>query len=139
MRNDDGTAAYSLSLPQSSGDIVGTPFWDTVNETAAHVDANGNGNQTDTDVRVVYFGTTLGHIIKLVDTGAAFTRPASGPWLSDFTATGVATISSPLVEDGTNLYFGGTDASAAPNVFGVQARGCSANGEKTLAARPWPP
>jgi hypothetical protein len=130
-RNDDGSAAASYSVPQTSGDIVGTPFWDIVNEVTAGVDANGNGNQTDTDVHVVYIATTLGHIIKLVDTGAAFTAPASGPWATDFSSpASVATITSPLTEDRTNLYFGGTNGSAAPCIFGVQIAG-GAN-EKTL-------
>jgi hypothetical protein len=127
-RNDDGTAAYSYSVPQTSGDLVGTPYWDTVNETVAGVDANGNGNTTDTDVRIVYLGTSLGHIIKLVDTGAGFARPASGPWASDF--TGVTTITSALTGDGTNVYFGGTDGSGGANIFGVQIAGGS--NEKTL-------
>jgi hypothetical protein len=130
LRNNDGSAAYSYSVPQASGDLLGTPFWDTINETTAHVDANGNGNQTDTDVHVVYMATTLGHIIKLVDNGASLAPPASGPWSTDFTSATVATISSPLIEDGTNLYFGGTDGSAVTKVFGVQISG-GAN-EKTL-------
>ncbi|HVR02929.1 MAG TPA: hypothetical protein VMT47_12405 [Polyangia bacterium] len=123
LRNNDGSAKYSYSVPQTSGDIVGTPFFDTVNETKAGVDANGDGDQADTDVRVVYIGTSAGHVIKLIDTGSGFARPASGPWSSDFTSSSVATISSPLVEDGTNLYFGGTDGSAATKVFGVQVAG----------------
>jgi hypothetical protein len=130
VRNNDGSPAYSYSVPQSSGDIVGTPLWDTVNETTAAVDANGNGNKTDTDVHVVYIATTLGHIIKLVDSGASLARPAAGPWSMDFTSASVATISSPLIEDGVNLYFGGTDGSAAPKIFGVQVAG--GVNEKTL-------
>ena len=130
LRNNDGSPAYSYSVPQTSGDIVGTPFFDTVNEVTAGVDANGNGNQTDTDVRIAYIGTTTGHIIKLVDTGSGLVRPTSGPWSSDFTSASVATITSPLIEDGVNLYFGGTDGSAATKVFGVQVAG-GAN-EKTL-------
>ena len=131
LRNGDGSAAYSFSLSSATdGSIVGTPWWDTVNETTAGVDANGNGNQTDTDVRVVYIGTSTGHIIKLVDSGTSLARPAAGPWSTDFTSSSVATISSPLIEDGTNLYFGGTDGSTATKIFGVQVAG-GAN-EKTL-------
>ena len=128
MRNNDGSAAYSFSVPQTSGDIVGTPVWDSVNETTAGVDANGNGNMTDTDVHVLYIGTSLGHIIKLVDNGSALLQPAGGPWASDFTSGSVSTISSPLSEDGTNLYFGGTGGGT--KVFAVQIAG-GAN-EKTL-------
>jgi hypothetical protein len=119
QRNDDGTAHYSFSVPQTSGDIVGTPFWTTANETTAHVDVNGDGDQLDADVRVVYIGTSLGHIIKLIDNGSSLARPASGPWAADFTDVLVSTITSPLLEDGTNVYFGGT-GSATTKLFGVQ-------------------
>ncbi|HEY2731373.1 MAG TPA: hypothetical protein VGK52_15625 [Polyangia bacterium] len=130
LRNNDGSPAYSFSVPQTSGDIVGTPFFDTINETTAAVDANGDGDQLDTDVRIAYIGTTTGHIIKLVDNGSGLVRPTSGPWSSDFTSASVATITSPLIEDGVNLYFGGTDGSAATKVFGVQVAG--GTNEKTL-------
>jgi hypothetical protein len=119
LRNSDGSAAYSFSVPQTSGDLIGTPYWDTVDETKTGIDANGNGNTTDTDVHVVYIATTGGHIIKLVDNGASLTRPASGPWSSDFTSSSVSTITSPLANDLTNLYFGGTSSGSA-EVFGVQ-------------------
>jgi hypothetical protein len=130
LRNNDGSAHYSYSVAQSSGDIVGTPFFDTINELTAGVDANGDGDQADNDVRVVYIGTSTGHIIKLVDDTTQLVHPSGGPWATDFTSATVATISSPLVEDGTNLYFGGTDGSAVTKVFGVQVAG-GAN-EKTL-------
>jgi hypothetical protein len=132
LRNEDGTAAYSYTVPQTSGDIVGTPWWDTINETTAGLDANGDGDQTDTDVRIVYIGTSTGHIIKLVDNGSSLAAPASGPWSTDFANAGVATITSPLIEDGTNLYFGGTDGSAAPSMFAVQIV-AGGSGEKALA------
>ena len=122
LRNNDGSPKYSFTIPQSSGDLVGTPLWDSLNETLAGMDINGNGNQTDTDVRIVYLATTGGHIIKLIDSGAGLAPPASGPWASDFTSASVSTISSPLVNDGTNLYFGGT-GSATTKVFGVQIAG----------------
>jgi hypothetical protein len=134
LRNADGSAGYSFSVPDSSGNIVGTPWWDTVNETLAGVDANGDGDTADTDVHVVYVGTSGGHIIKLVDNGASLARPAAGAWSTDFTSTSVATITSPLIEDGTNLYFGGTDAtmSMTPNqIFAVQIVG-GGSGEKAL-------
>jgi hypothetical protein len=130
-RNSDGSPAYSFSVPQSSGDLIGTPYWDTVNETTAGIDANGNGNTTDTDVRVVYLATTGGHIIKLVDNGSSLAQPASGPWSTDFTNSSVSTITSPLANDGTNLYFGGT-ASGSAEVFGVQISAASSNEKKLM-------
>jgi hypothetical protein len=123
-RNSDGSAAYSFSVPQTSGDIVGTPKWDTVNEVTKGVDANGDGDQLDTDVRVVYIGTSTGHIIKLVDNGSSLARPAQGAWASDFTDSNVSTITSALGNDGTNLYFGGTGSSTT-KVFAVQVAGGS--------------
>jgi hypothetical protein len=130
QRKNDGTAAYSYSFSSVTyGTIVGTPWWDTVNETLAAVDANGNSNQTDTDVHIVYIATSLGYIIKLVDNGSTLALPAAGPWSSPVKAqnvgatTTVATITSPLIEDGTNLYFGGTDQSAGTKIFGVQISG----------------
>jgi hypothetical protein len=122
LRNNDGSPAYSFTVPQTSGDLVGTPAWDSVNEVTANLDVNGNGNKTDTDVRVVYLATSTGRIIKLVDNGSSLARPASGPWASDFTNNGVSTITSGLANDGTNLYFGGTGGGTA-NVFGVQVAG----------------
>ena len=130
QRNSDGSARYSYSFSSATyGTIVGAPWWDTVNETTAGVDANGNGNQTDTDVHVVYVATSGGYILKLVDNGSSLAFPAAGPWSSPvkpstptMTAT-VATISSPLVDDGTNLYFGGTDQAASTRIFGVQIAG----------------
>jgi hypothetical protein len=132
-RKSDGTANYSYTVPSADGDIVGTPRWDAVNENTAGFDVNGNGNATDSDVRVVYIATSLGHIIKLIDNNTSFAQPATGKWSTDFTSANVATITSPLAEDGTNLYFGGTDTSSgssATEIFGVQVAG-GAN-EKTL-------
>jgi hypothetical protein len=123
MRNNDASAAYSFSFAQSDGDIVGTPWWDTVNETTALVDANGDGDQADTDVRIVYVGLSTGRIVKLVDNGTSLARPANGPWKSDFTSASVTSITSPLANDGTNLYFGGTDGASATKIFAVQVAG----------------
>ncbi|HVZ72478.1 MAG TPA: glycoside hydrolase family 16 protein [Polyangia bacterium] len=122
LRNTDGSSAYFYDVPDASGDLAGPPRWDTINETTAGLDVNGDGDQTDTDVRVVYLATTIGHIIKLIDTGSAFARPASGPWATDFTDGNVQAITSPLISDGTNLYFGGTGGGAT-KIFGVQLTG----------------
>ena len=130
VRNTDGSAAYSFSFANTSGDLVGTPWWDTVNETTAGVDANGDGDKLDTDVHVVYVATTTGHVIKLVDSGTTLTQPAMGAWSTDFTSAGVTAITSPLIEDGTNLYFGGTDGSSVNRIFALQIAGGAA--EKTL-------
>jgi hypothetical protein len=120
MRNADGTAAYFYDVPDASGDIVGNPRFDTVNETTATLDVNGDGDTLDTHLHVVYLGTSTGHIIKLIDDGTSLAPPTSGKWATDFSVPGsVASITSPLVSDGTNLYFGGSDGSTT-KIFGVQ-------------------
>ncbi|MDB4982638.1 MAG: hypothetical protein JWM82_3390, partial [Myxococcales bacterium] len=79
-------------------------------------------------------GTSSGHIIKLIDDGASLSRPASGAWATDFTSATVATLSSPLSSDGTNLYFGGTDNTTATRIFGVQISATTmSSSEKALA------
>jgi hypothetical protein len=128
LRHDDstngyGTPAYLFTVDHTMcGDLIGTPYWDTVSENG--VDLNGNGSTTD-KVHIVYLattggaGTTGGHIIKLVDTGSGLVRPANGAWTSDFTDATVTTITSPLANDLTNLYFGGLNGTT-PNVYAVQ-------------------
>ncbi len=121
MRSADGSAAYFYDVPDASGDIVGNPRFDTVNETTLGLDVNGDGDTLDTHLHVVYLCTSTGHIIKLIDNGTSLAPPTSGAWTTDFSIpSSVATITSPLVSDGTNLYFGGTDGAAATQIFGVQ-------------------
>jgi hypothetical protein len=121
MRYTDGSAAYFYDLPNTSGDIVGNPRFDTVNETTAGLDINGDGDTLETHLHVLYIGTSTGHIIKLIDDGASLAPPTSGAWATDFSVpASVATITSPLISDGTNLYFGGTNGASAAQIFGVQ-------------------
>ncbi len=129
VRAADGTASYYFDVPNAQGDLVGSPVWMTANETALGLDVNGDGDQTDTSVHVVYIATSLGRIIKLIDNGSTLARPAAGNWSSDFTSASVSTISSPLATDQTNLYFAGTGSSAT-KIFGVQVSAGAA--EKTL-------
>jgi hypothetical protein len=130
LRSTDGSPAYSYDV-SAGGDIVGTPRWDTLNEVTANVDLDGDTLKNKTDVHVVYIATSNGHIIKLIDTGTAFVRPASGAWATDFVdATNVAVITSPLIADSTNLYFGGRTNGGATQVYGVQI---SQGAEKSLA------
>lgn len=129
-RNSDGSPRYSFDVPNSSGDLVGSPQWSTANEVTLGLDVNGDGDMTDTSVHVVYVATTTGRIIKLIDTGSALTRPTSGAWSTDFTNSNVVSISSPLTTDSANLYFGGTDLTSTTKLFGVQVT--AGAGEKTL-------
>jgi hypothetical protein len=134
MRNADGSAAYSYAVPQTSGDLKGNPYWDTINEVTSGLDVDGDGVATNTHVHIVYLTTDKGHIIKLIDDGTKLAPPASGKWSTDFFDTStVASISSPVAFDGTNLYFSGTDgtSSHSPTMFGLQVTADSGH-EKTI-------
>ncbi|HVZ74338.1 MAG TPA: hypothetical protein VHJ20_18285 [Polyangia bacterium] len=132
MRSSAGTALYYVDIPSTEGDIVGVPRYDSLNEVSRGIDVNGDGDQLDTDVRVVYIATANGHIHKYIDDGTQFALPgSSSAWATEFfDNTKVKTITSPLMSDGTNLYFAGTNASNAVRIFGVQI--ASGTGEKTV-------
>jgi hypothetical protein len=150
-RNNDGSAAYSFPLDDATfSDLIGTPKFDTINEklipsvdlatgaTVYGLDINGDGDALDENVHVVYLATAgrpassiLPRIIKLIDTGSALVRPSSGKWASDFSSSTVKTISSPLIADTNNLYFGGTDSGNNTKIFGVQISN-SSSAEQTL-------
>lgn len=132
VRGADGDALYAYDLAEANGDLVGTPHWDTVNEVTSGLDANGDGDVTDAAVHVLYLATTTGKIVKLVDTGGALVLPgAASPWTAPFTDGAVSSITSPLISDGNNLYFGGADASALPRIYAVQVG--PGPSERTLA------
>jgi outer membrane protein assembly factor BamB len=103
--NTDAVTGYSFTLP--GADIVGPLWWDT--EGATHV---------------VYFGTRDGRVYKLIDDTAAKqlkALPIGSPWTtgaglpSPFVNAALTAVTSPLISDGTNLYFGGQ----GPGGFGV--------------------
>jgi len=132
VRKQDGDAAYAYDLAQINGDLASMPLWDTVNELTSGVDANGDGDTADPAVHVVYLATTTGAVLKLVDTGAALVAPgAASPWSTAFSAAATASVTSPLVSDGNNIYFGGADGFGAPRLYGVQI--AAGSSEKTLA------
>src|SRR6185503_17250717 len=79
---------YSLTLP--SVDIIGPPFWTT--EGGTHV---------------LYFGTSDGKVYKRIDTGAALVVPPS-PWNTEYSdSSALLAVTTPVISDGTNVYFGG--------------------------------
>jgi hypothetical protein len=132
MRNSTtGAASYFYDVLTGSGNIVGAPRFDTVNETTTGVDANGDNDTADTDVHVVYIGTSTGHVIKLIDDGTQLIVPGTfSVWHTDFTSGSVSSITSPLISDGTNIYFGGTGGTST-QIFGVQIA-AGVGTEKTL-------
>jgi hypothetical protein len=104
-RNSAGTTVSTVDIPSSAGTIVGTPLWDT--QGGSHV---------------LYVATSLGSIYRYVDTAGTLAL-ASSPWNSAFSSSTVAAVTSPLITDGTNVYFGGTDNTGAKQIFGVSVAG----------------
>lgn len=89
----EGDVAYSFSPGLPAGNIAGMLFWDT--EGANHV---------------VYFGTTTGLVYKLIDNGSALAPPAPpSPWSTPFSHSSLQFVSTAIMSDQTNLYFGGND------------------------------
>jgi hypothetical protein len=86
--NPDSTVKYYYAVAQSRGDIVSFPWYYT--------------EGTDPDFyHTVYFGTTKGYLYRLIDTGSALTLSTGWPLkVCDEITSGVIT-------DGVNLYFGG--------------------------------
>jgi hypothetical protein len=133
------TAGYNYPIDTATyGTIVGTPRWDTINETGT-LDVNGNGVLGETSVHVLYVTTTKA-IIKLIDNGTSLSLPGTNnPWNTPFPAAGVASITgstpvysiaSPVTSDSANLYFAGTDSAGKSQMFGVQiaSGGTTCNG-----------
>ena len=109
VRDSNGNAKSTTDIPSAAGTIVGTPYWDT----------------EGTSTHVLYVATSLGRIYKYVDTSGTLAL-ASSPWSTFFAdATNVKAITSPLISDETNLYFGGTNASSANTIFGVSISGAA--------------
>jgi hypothetical protein len=125
LRGLDGSADYSYDITQAYGDLVGTPKWDTVSESALNLDVDGySGIENPGWKHVVYLASSSvaagGHITRLIDTGSALNLPGPGsPWQTPFASGSVSTITSPLLSDFTNLYFSGTDG-ANSQAFAVQ-------------------
>jgi hypothetical protein len=91
--NGDVKPGYSFSPGAGVGNISGFPFWDT--EGGTHV---------------LYFGTTTGLVYKLIDTGSALVMPSlPDPWSTPFTNSNLQFVSTGIMSDQTNLYFGGND------------------------------
>ncbi|MBI3858203.1 MAG: hypothetical protein HY293_21180, partial [Planctomycetes bacterium] len=92
--NGDVRPGYSFSPGAAAGNITGPLFWDT--------EAGGT--------HVVYFGTTTGLVYKLIDNGATLAPPAlPNPWNSPYSNATLQYVSTPVMSDQTNLYFGGND------------------------------
>ncbi|MFH1227816.1 MAG: hypothetical protein V1701_07925, partial [Planctomycetota bacterium] len=87
---------YYYDVNNSYGDIVGSVWWYTEGTT-----------------HYLYFGTTDGWLFRLIDTGTAL-NPAAGDW--PFRAC--TQITSAMITDGINLYFGGIDG-VTPKIYGV--------------------
>lgn len=97
LNTDGDVKSYSFTLP--GVDIVGPLFWNS-----------------EAGVHAVYFGTSTGLVYRLIDTGASLV-PAPAPWNVPFSDPNLIAVTSPIVSDGTNLYFAGQSTTAP--TFGV--------------------
>ncbi|MBI5359736.1 MAG: hypothetical protein HZA48_04045 [Planctomycetes bacterium] len=106
---------YYYDLPDASGDIVGTPWWDNEVDTS---DCDGDANVVEI-LHTIYFGTTKGKIVKLIDTGAAL-NIAAGPWVGglDISPATDSPATAPVITDDNNIYCGGTGDDAKAYLFG---------------------
>ena len=94
--NGNGFSQYYYDVSQTYGDIISFPWYYT--EGTAHT---------------VYFGTTNGYLFRLIDTGSALNLSIGWPLkVCD-------EITSAVVPDGTNIYFGGI-AGGTPMIYGVE-------------------
>jgi hypothetical protein len=101
VRGSSGAAAYSWST-SSGEELIGTPRWDM---------AGG--------VKYVYVATTSGKVYRLVDNGSTLTAATASPWdgvNNPYNCT--CTITTPLVQDSSNVYFGG-NASGTHKIWTV--------------------
>jgi hypothetical protein len=101
VRDANGDPVSNYDFPTANGNIVGTPLW-----------------TTESTVHVLYVATSSGRIYRLVDTSGTL-GASTGTWATYFSSATVVSITSPLIDDGTNLYFGGTTTAAGNRVFGV--------------------
>jgi hypothetical protein len=116
VMDTEGDLRYSYTLPGE--DILGPVFWDQ-----------------EAGVRVVYFGTASGRVYKLIDSGAGLAPPSSGPWATPFIDSSnpptqrLAEVTSALISDQTNVYFGGLNSSFN-GIYKIQIS------DKTMPHRP---
>jgi hypothetical protein len=102
LNTDGDLQSYSFSLTSPTERIIGPIFWDT--EGASHV---------------VYFGTSTGTVHRLIDTGASLV-PAPGPWSTPFQIAGtLPEVTTPVVSDRTNVYFGGRSSAAGYEAYAI--------------------
>ncbi|MEW6026175.1 MAG: hypothetical protein AB1599_02625 [Planctomycetota bacterium] len=94
--NGNGFQQYYYDVSQSYGDIVFFPWYYTEGTT-----------------HTVYFGTSNGYLFRLIDTGSALNLSVGWP------VKVCDEITSAVVPDGTNIYFGGI-ASGTPRIYGVE-------------------
>ncbi|HEY0713016.1 MAG TPA: hypothetical protein VGF45_10105, partial [Polyangia bacterium] len=90
VRSSTGTASYSWST-SSGEDIIGTPRWDYSGST-----------------KYVYVATTGGKVYQLIDNGSTLTAGTVSPWNGANNPYDCScTITTPLAQDTSNLYWGG--------------------------------
>ncbi len=97
VRDELGNPLYSWTVPAAGEAITGTPQWTTIGST-----------------HYLFVATSAGHVYKLIDTATGTT---SGTLSLDGTSWATnpydcaCTISTPLAQDASNLYFGSTTSN----------------------------
>jgi hypothetical protein len=71
-------------------------------------------------LHVLYLGTDTGQVYKLVDTSGTLALPAAAPWNTVFTDARLTKVSSFILSDQVNLYFGGVNNAATDALFKIQ-------------------
>ncbi|MBI2889592.1 MAG: hypothetical protein HYY13_02295 [Nitrospirae bacterium] len=133
VRDTAGNPLYTYDIADADGDLLGTPIWDTKDEASFNPDCdlNNDGDTTDTGLHVLYVATgkadpgSVGKVFLLTDDSVsqALEVPAAGcAWNTPYSDGGSAVdeITSPLIYDANNLYFGGENTSDAARIFGIQ-------------------
>ena len=97
VRDELGNPLYSWTVPTAGEAITGTPQWTTIGST-----------------HYVFVATSAGHVYKLIDTATGTTSgtltPDSTSWATN-PYDCACTISTPLAQDASNLYFGSTTSN----------------------------
>jgi hypothetical protein len=88
--DENGNQKYYYEVRQKYGDIIYVPWY-----------------YTEDEIHTVYFGTSAGYLFRLIDNGSKLVLS------SGFPMKVCSEITTAVISDGVNLYFGGMDGSQA--------------------------
>ena len=131
VRNAGGAAVSSWNTA-SGENIIGTPRWDSTGAAGSRV-------------HHLYVATTGGKVYHLIDTNGTLAADTATPWDGANNPYNCScTITTPLAQDTSNLYFGGisgqdklwslSKTSASPRLVGTNPLATSATTNNTAPA-----